>query len=226
MSYPVSKPLPSTEDAGYVEQCLDTSQSEPAVRLPDVAANDDRPGSEITVEAISRHVMRPSRKKFVIRPVFILPISKPQTPRGKYWPALICASTLIGLVAAIGAREPVVRQIPQTAVVFKAIGLPVNLRALTFKDVKTRMFEDNGQQVLAVEGIITNLRTTPNRVPPLRVALKGSDGREIYWWIAQPTLTKLDAGGTLLFRTRLASPPSNAKIALVNFAEAEDSKPN
>ena len=220
------KSFPSASDADFVDQNHDVKQSESVVRLPDVAANDDKPGSEITVEAISRHVMRPSRKKFVIRPVMVAPLPKPSKPRGNFWPIVICAATLICLIAAIGARQIVVRQIPQTAALFKLIGLPVNLRALTLKDVKTRLFEDNGQLVLAVEGIITNLRATPNHVPPLRVALKGADGREIYWWIAQPTLTKLDAGATLLFRTRLASPPSNAKIALVNFAEADDAKPN
>ncbi len=222
----MSKPLSSasyTDRVGY-QRLVD--QIESVVRLPDVAANDDKPGSEITVEAISRHVMRPTRKKFAIHPIIVAPRSKPQIPRGKFWPAAVCASTLICLIAALGARQLVVRQIPQTETLFKLVGLPVNLRALSFKDVKTRLFEDNGQLVLAVEGIITNLQTIPNHVPPLRVALKGSDGREIYWWIAQPALTKLDAGATLLFRTRLASPPSNAKIILVNFAEADDPKPN
>ena len=39
-------------------------------------------------------------------------------------------------VALIGARNDVVRYLPQTASLFAAIGLPVNLRHLKFENVR------------------------------------------------------------------------------------------
>ena len=39
-------------------------------------------------------------------------------------------------VALVGARNEVVRYLPQTASLFAAIGLPVNLRNLKFENVK------------------------------------------------------------------------------------------
>lgn len=177
---------------------------------------------EITAEAISRHVRRPSRTKFSMKPVVIAAPAKQQNKHGNLWAAAFCLSTLCLLIIGIGARNPLVHRVPQLAGLFKTLHMPVNLRGLEFKDVKTRLIEENGQQVLAVEGTIANLVKTPTKVPNMRVSLRGDDGREIYSWTAQPTLAKLDAGGTVMFRTRLASPPSHAKIALVNFAEADE----
>lgn len=192
--------------------------------LTGVAANDDRPRSDITVEAISRHVMRPGRQRFVLQPFKPQPTAKIRQPGSPFWPAAICLVTAIALIAAIGERRPLVRNVPQTAAVFKAISMPVNLRGLDIKDVKARLFEENGQQVLAVEGIIKNALKTGNHVSPLLISLRGEDGREIYSWSAQPGVSRLDGGANLMFRTRLASPPSSAKTALVNFAEADNDK--
>ena len=66
---------------------------------------------------------------------------------------------LILLLLAINScliawRADVVRFLPQTASLYAAIGLPVNLRELLFTEVTTQRETHDGVQVLVVEGII------------------------------------------------------------------------
>ena len=58
-----------------------------------------------------------------------------QSRRSSRWTALILVLVAFN-VALVGARNEVVRYLPQTASLFAAIGLPVNLRNLKFENVK------------------------------------------------------------------------------------------
>ncbi len=75
-------------------------------------------------------------------------------------PMLIVAMLAI-LLGALNWRAAVVRHFPQTASLYAAIGLPVNLRGLFFEDVKSTGEFQDGVTVLIVEGTIVNL-TTPH----------------------------------------------------------------
>jgi predicted Zn finger-like uncharacterized protein len=142
--------------------------------------------------------------------------------RSSKWTAVILV--LFGFnVAVIGARNEVVRYLPQTASLFAAIGLPVNLRNLTFEDVKISKEERDGVAVLTVEGTIASLASKPVAVPHLRFAVRNAGGQEIYAWTAAPVKTIMDAGEKQQFRSRLASPPADASDVLVRFVNAHDS---
>jgi predicted Zn finger-like uncharacterized protein len=141
--------------------------------------------------------------------------------RSSKWTALVLV--LFGFnVALVGARSEVVRYLPQTASLFAAIGLPVNLRNLTFEDVHITKEERDGVPVLSVEGNIVSLTTKAVEVPRLRFAVRNSSGQEIYAWSAAPTRSILPAGEKLPFRSRLASPPADASDVMVRFINAND----
>ena len=123
--------------------------------------------------------------------------------------------------AALAKREALVRHVPQTAGLFKTIGLPVNVRGLALTQVKARFSEENGQKVVTLEGFIHNITGKTINVPSLRISLRGADDREVYFWTAETSQNELAPGGDLPFRTRLASPPTNAQSALVHFANAQ-----
>ena len=60
-------------------------------------------------------------------------------------------------VALIGARNEVVRYLPQTASLFAAIGLPVNLRNLQIRErAGSRKETQDGVSILIVEGTIVS----------------------------------------------------------------------
>ena len=137
------------------------------------------------------------------------------------WTALILV--LLGFnVALIGARNEVVRFVPQTASLFAAIGLPVNLRHLTFEDVKIIKEENDSVPVLVVEGMIASQSNKPVEVPRIRFAVRNATNQEIYAWTTRPTRSILEPGQKLPFRSRLASPPAEASDVMVRFVNGND----
>jgi hypothetical protein len=125
-------------------------------------------------------------------------------------------------LALIGWRTDVVRWLPQTASLYAAIGLPVNLRGLVFANVATEKETHDGVPVLLVEGTIVNAAKRSVEVPRLRFAIRDRDGQEIYGWTALPDRNALMPGEALPFRSRLASPPPEAHQVLVRFFNRRD----
>jgi hypothetical protein len=131
----------------------------------------------------------------------------------------VLAAALIGL---IGWRADVVRIAPQTASLFGAIGLPVNLRGLVFENVRTLGEVHEGVSVLIVEGTIVNVTSRTVEVPRLRFALRSRSGHEIYAWTTVTGRSLLAPGETAAFRTRLASPPADGRDVIVRFFNRRD----
>jgi predicted Zn finger-like uncharacterized protein len=124
--------------------------------------------------------------------------------------------------ALIGWRTDVVRVMPQTASLFAAIGLPVNLRGLAFSDVTTVTEAHDGVTMLLVQGTITNVSRQPRDVPRIRLAMKNNAGAEVYAWTSLPVRTTLAPGDSEPFRTRLASPPPEGHALEVRFFHKRD----
>jgi predicted Zn finger-like uncharacterized protein len=129
------------------------------------------------------------------------------------------------IVAAMAARTPIVRQFPQTASLFAAIGLPVNLRGLEFNDVVISNETENNVPVMIVQGKIRNITPNKVQVPHIRFGVQNNANVEVYAWTALPDKTTLGAGEALDFRSQLASPPPEAKTVAVRFANAHDREP-
>jgi hypothetical protein len=142
------------------------------------------------------------------------------------WPSLGLPAVLVLLVLALGAiialRAEVVRFAPQTATLFNAIGLTVNLRGLTFENVRTTGEVHEGVPVLIVEGTIANVVNKTVEVPRLRFAMRNAAGHEIYAWTTVTGRSILAPGETATFRSRLASPPSEGRDVIVRFLNRRD----
>lgn len=119
-------------------------------------------------------------------------------------------------------RNTVVKYAPQTASLFSAIGMPVNVRGLVFEGVTVSRDTTDGVAVLAVEGKIVSTSGAPVDVPRLRFAVRNATGSEIYTWTAQPPRSILGAGETMTFRSRLAAPPTDGVDVLVRFFNSHD----
>jgi hypothetical protein len=125
-------------------------------------------------------------------------------------------------VALVGARQEVVRFLPQTASLFSAIGLPVNLRHLKFENVRISKEGQDGVNMLVIEGSIVSTASKPTEVPRLRFAARNAGGQEVYTWTALPSRSILEPGGRLEFNSRLASPPADASDIMVRFFNSQD----
>jgi predicted Zn finger-like uncharacterized protein len=132
---------------------------------------------------------------------------------------LVLAATLAAL---LHWRASVVRVLPQTASLFSAVRLPVNLRGLSFDNVKTSVESRDGVSVLVVDGTIANVTHQPLDVPRLRFAVRNGAGYEVYAWTALPTQSVLNPGDSAPFRSRLASPPADSQDVIVRFFNRRD----
>ena len=142
------------------------------------------------------------------------------------WPLAALPTAILALVAAtaviLGWRTEVVRRLPQTASLYSAIGLGVNLRGLVFENVKTSHEMHEGVPVMVVEGEIVSVSRKPVEVARLRFGVRNAAGYEIYSWTAVASRPIAAPGERIAFRSRLASPPAEARDVLVRFFNRRD----
>jgi predicted Zn finger-like uncharacterized protein len=149
-----------------------------------------------------------------------------QAAHRRRWERSMWTSALLSLIALnlmlIGWRATVVRWLPQTASLYAAIGLPVNLRGLVFTNVTTERETHDGVEVLLVQGTIVNEFKRPAEVPRLRFSVRYQSGYEVYSWTALPGRNVLLPGESLPFSSRLASPPREGDRVEVRFFNRRD----
>jgi len=133
---------------------------------------------------------------------------------------LLAVGILAGVTALLSQRARVVRLVPETARLYAAIGMPVNLRGLEFRGVASGVTGTGNEAVLTVEGEIVNPSARAVDVPQLLIALLAHDGQALYTWTSEPPRKHLDGGETTRFRARLAAPPLEGRDVLVRFAPA------
>lgn len=136
---------------------------------------------------------------------------------------LIGVLALVALHGAfIGWRKQVVKFAPQTASLYRAVGLPVNLRGLAITNITTVAQSQEGVPLLLVEGTLASTSTRTVKVPRLRLAVRNRAGQELYHWTQEPERRTLAAGESLTFRASLASPPPEAHDVVVRFFNRDD----
>ena len=173
--------------------------------LPE-AANAELDSEEVESYAARRQRLQARRK---------------HTRQSSRWTAVILVLFAFN-VALVGARNEVVRYLPQTASLFAAIGLPVNLRNLKFENVRISKEAEDGVEILIVEGTIVSDAGKPIEVPRLRFAARNATGQEVYTWTALPARSILGPGERLDFRSRIPAPPADANDVMVRFFTAQD----
>lgn len=147
--------------------------------------------------------------------------SNPRLPRPSLSAACFGMAALV--VALIVWRVDIVRLMPQTAGFYNLVGINVNLRGLSFKDVKVVTETVDGKPVLVIEGnIVGDSKTTPVALPRLRFVVRDQSGTEIYAWNAVLEQQGLNPGDKAWFRSRLASPPAEGRSLDVRFFNKRD----
>jgi predicted Zn finger-like uncharacterized protein len=136
--------------------------------------------------------------------------------------ATVCAAMGALVVALLIWRNDVVRLLPQTAAFYNMVGLEVNLRGLSFKDVRVTSENVEGKQVLVIEGVIVGQARKPVELPRLRFSVRDAQGAEIYAWNAVLEQAVLKPGEKAWFKSRLASPPPEGRNIDVRFFNKRD----
>jgi predicted Zn finger-like uncharacterized protein len=205
----VSPPAwPSSEPAAEDQMQDQETDLPPVIDAPPIAPTDHVPTPAEDIESVAaRRAQR-------------------QAAHRRRWERSMWTSGILTLVAVnlmlIGWRSNVVRYLPQTASLYAAIGLPVNLRGLVFANVTTERESNDGVEVLVVKGLIVNDFKRAAEVPRLRFSLRYQSGYEVYSWTALPNRNVLLPGESLSFTSRLASPPREGERVEVRFFNRRD----
>lgn len=101
------------------------------------------------------------------------------------------------------------------------LGLPVGAEEspLRLKDnpIERRELE-NGSELFAVSGRVTNPSPERQRVPDIRAELRDAQGRIVYSWTITPQQRTLNPGGSIEFNSAKLDVPSNSKRLELSFA--------
>jgi predicted Zn finger-like uncharacterized protein len=217
----------ANEEAGQ-----DADADTPVVDSPSISADwpaDDasqpnwQSAAQDDADDLAAQPRRGSRLLKFLRPpaLFRMPgLSLPKLPVATLPTA--CAAMGALILALVIWRADVVRLLPQTATFYKMVGLEVNLRGLTFKDVKITNETVDGKPVLVIEGVIVGESRKPVELPRLRFSVRDAQGAEIYAWNAVLEQPVLQPGERAWFKSRLASPPPEGRNIDVRFFNKKD----
>lgn len=232
MSRAGSDAEPAQESAEAAQAMVAAAHSDPAFApdepsVPEAVAVTDAPSVVPTIEPPPCNAAAGSEsdeiENFAARRKR-LQARRKQARHSARWTAFILVLFAFN-VALIGARNEVVRFLPQTASLFSFVGLPVNLRNLKFDNMRISKEAQEGLSSLAIEGTIVSITNRPPEVPRLRFAARDAAGQEIYTWAAMPSRNIIGPGEKLDFRSHFGSPPENAIDVMVRFSKPQHAAP-
>jgi hypothetical protein len=179
-------------------------------------------GLEIGAEAFSERTRQPSYEELYGTATKPKASLAPEPRRLRVPRTALLLTMGLGIaMSTIAFRGTVVRFWPRSNAIYAAAGFPVNQRGLDLQNVRVNLTHDGGQPILVVDGEIANMHANKAQVPELRLAVRDTQGQEIYTWDAASPKTKLEGGETIAFRARLAAPPAEGHDVFVRFATAE-----
>jgi predicted Zn finger-like uncharacterized protein len=124
---------------------------------------------------------------------------------------LLAASAVIG-------RNEIVADFPASAPIYEMLRLPVTAEpGLLFEGIKPTRLEEGGISVLVVEGTIVNPTGSDLPIPPIRITLLDSGGRELQEELFRLKDQHLAAGTKTSFSGRVVNPADRARNFSVTF---------
>lgn len=135
------------------------------------------------------------------------------------------AAGLVLLVLAIPLRDHMVRAVPDFARLYEMVGLEVNVRGIAFYDVSAERSVVAGLTVLKIEAAMRNVEDRTVSLAPVRMALIGEDGTELFTWRVDPSVQSLEPGETSAIVSELTAPPPNVTTIAVRFLQPGERLP-
>ena len=211
----------AAEGAGFPEAPLEAAEVESPPIVP-VDLDEGRPPIDIDAADFAERSIGPAMDgESVAARRFHLGLGS----RAR-WPLSYLQTLILGLVIVdaivVGWRNDFVRLLPHTAAFYALTGLSVNLRGLDFAEVATTAEQHEGVPILVVQGNVVNSARKVVEVPRIKFIARNAARQEIYSWTVAPSRSVLSPGESLAFRSRLASPPTDAQDVLVRFVNRRD----
>ena len=129
--------------------------------------------------------------------------------------ALLFVAAILGYVF----RQDIVSVVPQTATLYKSLGVDVTLSGLDIEDPVTRSAFVDGQPVLVVNSAVRNITAQTQYVPMVELSLHSKDGEPIVTWLVDVDKEKLDKDERVTFTSEYPNPPVDAVKLRYKFAD-------
>jgi predicted Zn finger-like uncharacterized protein len=216
------------------EEKLDEAFADEARAVAETAPEDPNEAARLKTIADIKAAIAPKPKIVEIKPDAVSDATRQkafdrrqaalsrQSPlaRARRITRLAAVSILMTLIVSAAAfRTDIVRQFPDLAGAYEALGMGVNIVGLEFRDVTTLLTLKGGQNVMQVDGRIYSVAARDVVVPPVVVTILGKDGTKLYEWSVLPQARDLEPGDVVDFSTQLTSPPQGAERVRLTFTD-------
>jgi predicted Zn finger-like uncharacterized protein len=161
----------------------------------------------------------PATPEPVIAPTFpSVPEQPPFRARRNTTRRWTIVAVLAGLLMLIAAGAIVYLGAPGVAAKL-GLGISSDETPLRLRDNPIERRElDNGSELFAVSGQVTNPSNQRQRVPDIRAELRDAQGRLVYSWTITPQQRTLAPGGAIDFNSATLNVPANSKRLELSFA--------
>ena len=122
------------------------------------------------------------------------------------------------MFAAVGERGLVVRAMPRTAALYRAVGLRVNVRGLELVQVAAK---DEASGDVTIAGEIHNIAGRRVRIPRLAFEIRDRDGVALMAWSQNAPANTLAVGRTISFASAPHRPPPEGRSVIVRFDDGD-----
>ncbi len=157
-------------------------------------------------------------------PTFVAPTFPPVAEQAPFRPRSnttrrwTIIAVLAGLLMLIAAGAIVYLGAPGVAAKL-GLGTGSDETPLRLRDNPIERRElDNGSELFAVSGQVTNPSNQRQRVPDIRAELRDAQGRLVYSWTITPQQRTLAPGGAIDFNSATLNVPANSKRLELSFA--------
>ena len=189
---PPLAPLPRTPIAQPVERFVPFAPPAPATAAP----------------TTPEPVIAPTYAAPTFPPVTEQPPFRPRRNTTRRWTIV---AVLAGLLMLIAAGAIVYLGAPGVAAKL-GLGIGSDETPLRLRDNPIERRElDNGSELFAVSGQVTNPSNQRQRVPDIRAELRDAQGRLVYSWTITPQQRTLAPGGAIDFNSATLNVPANSK---------------
>lgn len=143
------------------------------------------------------------------------PPFRPRRNTARHW---TIAAVIAGLLMLVAVGAIVYLGAPGVAAKL-GFGLGTDETPLRLRDNPIERRElDNGSELFAVSGQVTNPSNQRQRVPDIRAELRDAQGRIVFSWTITPQQRTLAPGGAIDFNSATLNVPPNSKRLELSFA--------
>ncbi len=213
--------------APIVEDALDLPEPTPLAPAPAPLAPLPRAPLADAAERFAApiaSVAAPARTLVDAEPAFVAPTypaiaeQPPFRPRHNTTRRWTIVAVIAGLLMLLAAGAIVYLGAPGVAAKL-GIGVATDESPLRLRDNPIERRElDNGSELFAVSGQVTNPSDQRQRVPDIRAELRDAQGRLVYSWTITPQQRTLAPGGAIDFNSATLNVPANSKRLELSFA--------